>query len=327
VRMTWTMRRRSLGALAFLAAALAAAPALAEYPDRAVHLVVPNPPGGVTDVLARIIAQRLSEAWNQAVVVDNRPGGDETIAADSVARAAPDGYTLLVSSNAPIIGAPHLHKDVRYDPFRDFTPVMPLAQVTPTVNVPSALPVHTIAELIALAKAKPGTLNYGSFGNGTYAHLAMEDFKQRTGTNLVHIPYKGSSPAITALLRNEISVLIVNESTVDTHVKSGAVRIIASAGAKRPAAFPDIPTVAETVPGFATGSWWGMFGPANLPRAVIEKIRGEMTAILRSPEARKLYETNTLETMDVAPDAFAPFIRREFDHQGALIKMVGIVPD
>src|SRR4029077_10225683 len=152
-------------------------------------------------------------------------------------------------------------------------------------------------------------------------------FKQRTGTNLVHIPYKGSSPAITALLRNEISVLIVNESTVDAHVKSGAVRIIASAGAKRPAAFPDIPTIAETVPGFATGSWWGMFGPANLPRAVVDKIRGEMTAILRSPEARKLYETNTLETMDVAPNDFAAFIRREFDQQGALIKMVGIVPD
>ena len=316
-----------LAACLLLAVAATTARAQAPYPERTVHLVVPNPPGGVTDVLARIIAQRLSEAWNQAVVVDNRPGGDETIAADSVARAAPDGYTLLVASNAPIIAAPHLHKDVRYDPFRDFTPVLPLAQVTPTVNVPAVLPVHSVAELIALAKAKPGTLNFGSFGNGTYAHLAMEDFKQRTGTNLVHIPYKGSAPAVTALLRNEISVLIVNESTIDAHVKSGAVRIIAAAGAKRPAAFPDIPTVAETVPGFATGSWWGMFGPANLPHAVIDKIRGEMTAILRSPEARKLYETNTLETMDMAPDAFASFIRREYDQQGALIKMVGIVPD
>ena len=317
----------AFGASLALAAATTGAAAQA-YPDHAVHLVVPSPPGGVTDLLARVIAQRLSDAWGQPVVVDNRPGGDETIAADNVARAAPDGYTLLVTSNAPIIAAPHLHKDVRYDPFRDFTPILPLAQVTPTVNVPSALPVHSIAELIALAKQKPGGLNYGSFGNGTYANLAMEDFKQRTGTSLLHIPYRGSAPAITAMLRNEIAVLIVNESTIDAHVKDGTVRIIAAAGAKRAAAFPDLPTVAESgVPGFATGSWWGMFGPANLPAAVVDKIRGEMAAILGSPEARKLYAANTLETMDVTADGFAPFIRREFDQQGALIKQVGIAAE
>jgi len=317
-------RLTMLTAFLLLAVAPSAAPAQAPYPERTVHLVVPSPPGGVTDLLARIIAQRLAQSWGQAVVVDNRPGGDETIAADSVARSTPDGHTLFVASGAPLVAAPHLHKDIRYDPFRDFSPVMPLGQATPVLNVPAALPVRSVAELIVLAKAKPGTLNYGSFGNGTYAHLGMEDFKQKTGTNIVHIPYKGSAPAITALLRNEVSVLIVNEATIDPHVKDGKVRIIAAAGASRAAAFPDLPTIGETVPGFSTGSYWGLYGPANLPAGVIDKIRAGVGAILTGPEARKLFETNSLEPMDMSAAAFAAFLRRDYEQQGALIRMVGL---
>src|ERR1051325_5548703 len=157
-----------LGATLLLAIAMAPAHAQIPYPERTVHLVVPNPPGGVTDLLARIIAQRLAQAWGQAVVVDNRPGGDEMIAADSVARAAPDGHTLFVASGAPLVAAPHLHKATRSDPFRDFSPVMPLAQATPVMNVPAALPARSVAELIALAKAKPGALNYGSSAQGRH---------------------------------------------------------------------------------------------------------------------------------------------------------------
>lgn len=318
-------RFTTLGASLLLVIGMTGAPAQARYPDHAVHLVVPNPPGGITDILARIIAQRLSQTWNQPVVVDNRPGGDETIAADSVARSAPDGYTLFVATGAPLTAAPHLHKDIRYDPFKDFTPVMALGEATPVMNVPAALPVHSVAELIALAKAKPGALNYGSFGNGTYAHLGMEDFKQRTGTNLVHIPYKGSAPAMTALLRNEVSVLIVNKSLVDAHVKDGTVRIIAAASAKRPTAFPTLPTIAESgVPGFSTGTYWALFGPADLPPAVIDKIRADVSAIIEGPEARKLFETNTLEPMDMSAAEFAAFLRRDYEQQGALIKLVGL---
>jgi tripartite-type tricarboxylate transporter receptor subunit TctC len=322
--MAMRSRLMILGGSLLLALAATDAQAQAPYPERTVRLVVPNPPGGVTDLLARIIAQRLSATWGQAVVVDNRPGGDETIAAESVARAAPDGHTLFVASGAPLVAAPHLHKDIRYDPFKDFSPVMALGQATPVMNVPAALPVHSVAELIALAKAKPGALNYGSFGNGTYAHLGMEDFKQRTGAAIVHIPYKGSAPAITALLRNEVSVLIVNEATIDPHVKDGKVRIIAAAGARRAAAFPDLPTIAETVPGFATGSYWGLYGPANLPPAVIDKLRADIGAILTGPEARKLFETNSLEPMDMGAAAFAAFLRRDYEQQGALIKMIGL---
>jgi tripartite-type tricarboxylate transporter receptor subunit TctC len=313
-----------LVAALLFALAKMAAHAQASYPERTVHFVVPNPPGGVTDLLARVIAQRLAQTWGQAVAVDNRPGGDEMIAADSVARAAPDGHTLLVASGAPLVAAPHLHKDIRYDPFKDFSPVMALGQATPVMNVAAALPVHSVAELIALAKQKPGALNYGSFGNGTYAHLGMEDFKQRAGVDIVHIPYKGSAPAITALLRNEVSVLIVNEATIDPQVKDGKVRIIAAAGAKRAAVFPDLPTVGETVPGFSTGSYWGLYGPANLPPAVIEKVRADVGAILTGPEARKLFETNSLEPMDMSSAAFAAFLRRDYEQQGALIKMVGL---
>ena len=183
-------RFTTLGASLLLVIGMTGAPAQAQYPIMRCTSWC-RTAGRDHRILARIIAQRLSQTWNQPVVVDNRPGGDETIAADSVARSAPDGYTLFVATGAPLTAAPHLHKDIRYDPFKDFTPVMALGEATPVMNVPAALPVHSVAELIALAKAKPGALNYGSFGNGTYAHLGMEDFKQRTGTNLGAHPLQG----------------------------------------------------------------------------------------------------------------------------------------
>jgi tripartite-type tricarboxylate transporter receptor subunit TctC len=311
-----------------LAIAILGASAQDRYPSRAIKIVVPNPPGGVTDLLARIVAQGLSQAWSQPVVVDNRPGGDEMIGADAVAKAPADGYTLLVSSNAPLTAAPHLHRHIRYDPQKDFTPILMLGQITPVLSVSAALPVQSVAELIAAAKAKPGVLNYGSFGNGTYAHLSMEDFKRRTGTDLMHIPYKGSAPAITALIRNDISVLVVNKSTIDAHVSAGTVRILAAAGAKRAAALPNLATVAESgVPGFVTGAWWGLLGPANLPRATTDKIRSDVIRVLGTPEARKLFETNTLEFTDLTPEQLAQFLRNDIAHQGALIKQAGLTPE
>jgi tripartite-type tricarboxylate transporter receptor subunit TctC len=221
-----------------------------------------------------------------------------------------------------------VHKEVRYDPHKDLTPILMLGQVTPVMVVPASSPVRSVQDLIALAKSKPGELNYGSFGNGSYSHVAMEDFKQRTGTQMVHLPYRGASPAYTALLRNEIAVMIANLSGATGHETAGTVRIIAAAGAQRSRMRPDLPTVAESgVPGFSTGAWWAAFGPANLPGPVLDKIRTEIARMLATPEIRKVYEGNTLETVDLSPEQFAQFIRDDVDHWARQLKATGITPE
>ncbi len=299
-----------------------------QYPSRTVRIIVPTSPGAVTDVLARAVGQALSDSWGQPVVIDNRPGADEMIGDEMVARSAPDGYTLGVISNGGITAAPQLHRDVRYDPQKDFTPIFMLGEVTPVIVVPGKSPVHTVQDLIALAKAKPGELNYGSFGNGSYAHVAMEDFKKRTGIKMTHIPYRGAAPAYTALIRGDIAVLIANLSGAVAQAEAGNVRIIAAAGAHRAKARPDLPTVAESgVPGFSTGAWWGLFGPARLPEALVGKIRADLARVLDTPGMRKIYEANTLERDDMTPEQFAAFIRSDTENWARQIEAAGIQPD
>ena len=302
-----------------------AIPAKDRYPTRAVRIVVPSSAGGVSDIVARVVGNGLSKIWGQPVIIENRPGADGQIGLDMAARSVADGYTLLISSDAAFTAGPHIHKDLRYDTRRDFTPVMVLGRITPVLNVPAALPVHSLADLIALAKSKPGQLNYASFGNGTNAHLSFEELKQRTGMNIMHVPYKGSTPAITALLRGEVSALIVNISNVADHVKAGSIRVIAAASEQRMAAMPDLPTISESgVPGFSSGAWWGLFGPPNLPREMTDNIRKDVAAVLATSEAKRLYATNTIETVEKTPEQFDALIRRDYDHWGALIKSVGV---
>ncbi len=243
-------------------------------------------------------------------------------------KAPADGYMLLVASNAAITAAPNLHSRMPYDSQKDLTPILMLGQITPVMVVPASLPVKSVQELIALAKAKPGELNYGSFGNGTYPHVAMEDFKLRTGTQILHVPYKGATPAITALLRSEVAVLIVNMSSVDAHVKAGTLRIIAAAGAERIPMRPELPTIAESgVPGFSTGGWWGLFGPAGLPGPVVDKIRADAASALVSPDARSMFATNTFQLVRKTPEQFVQFIRDDLGNWARQIKAAGIQPD
>ena len=298
------------------------------YANRAVRIIVPTSPGAITDVLARAIGQTLSQSWGQPVVIDNRPGGDEMIGDEIVARSVPDGYTLGVFSNGGITASPQLHSEVRYDPQKDFTPIFMLGQVTPVMVVPGVSPVRTVQDLIALAKSKPGELNYGSFGNGSYAHVAMEDFKQRTGIQLIHIPYRGAAPAYTALIRNDVAVMIANLSGATAQAEAGNVRIIAAAGPHRSKARPDLPTIAESgVPGFSTGAWWGMFGPRNLPGPVVDKIRADLSRILDTPEMQKIYEINTMERDDMTPGQFVQYIHDDTENWARQIKAAGITPD
>ena len=317
---------RAMIALACLTAiGLSATQAQERYPSRTVRIIVPSSAGGVSDTVGRVVGNGLSQIWGHPVVIENRPGADGQIGLDSVARSPADGYTLLVTSDAAFTAGPHVHKDLRYDTRKDFTPIMVLGRITPVLNVPASLPVHSFADLIALAKAKPGQLNYASFGNGTNAHLSFEELKQRTGINIMHVPYKGSTPAVTALLRGEVAALIVNFSNVAEHVKAGSIRVISAASEERLAAMPDLPTIAESgVPGFSSGAWWGLFGPAELPRDLTNKIRRDVAAALAGAEAKRLYAANTIETVEKTPEEFDALIRRDYDHWGALIRSVGV---
>ena len=318
--------RKFIAGLAIFAS-LAVANAQEPYPSRNVRIVVPNPPGGVTDILARVIAQSLQTSWGKTVFVENKPGADDLIGTEFVAKSPPDGHTLLVVSNSPFSAGPHIHKDMRFDPVKDLMPLVLLGSATPVMNVPAASPVKSVGDLVALAKEKPGALNYASMGNGTYPHIAMEDFKIRTGTSIQHVPYRGATPAITALLQSEVATLIVNMSNVSEFVKAGQIRVIAAAGPQRAPILPDLPTVAETVPGFATGNWWGLFGPSGLPPAIVEKVRADVNRALSGPDAEKLYATQTLERINLKPDQYAAFMREDFERHGQQIKAANVTKE
>ncbi len=304
--------------------ALAAEP----YPAGPVRVIVSLPASGVADTLARIMAQRLSETWAQPVVVEPRPGGNQIIGVQLVTKARPDGYTLLVAADAAVVTNPHFYDKLPYDPVKDLTPLIVLGQLTPMLAVNPALPVSNVRELVALAKSQPGVLNYGSFGKGTFSHLSTEDFKSRTGTNIVEIPYAGGAPAVTALVSGQVSMLLVNYSSIQAHEKAGKVRIIGAAGPKRAVMRPELATVAESgVPGFATGAWFGLFGPANMPPALVAKLHADVSKGLDSPQTRQFFEQNSFERVERSPQEFAHLIQDDLKHWGGLIKMLGVKLD
>ncbi|MGD9920903.1 MAG: Bug family tripartite tricarboxylate transporter substrate binding protein [Pseudorhodoplanes sp.] len=295
-----------------------------KFPAGPVRFIVPVPAGGVTDAMARIVGQHLSDIWGQPVIVENRPGGNYSVAAQAVARAPADGYTLLVAPDSTFTANPFLFSNLTYKT-SEFTPIIVLSRATPMLVVNASLGVNSVPELIALAKSKPGTLNYGSYGNGTYAHLSMEDFKQRTGTQIVHIPYRGAAPAATGLLGGEVSMLLLNLSSIEAHESGGKVKILASAGDKRAAKRPDLPTVAESgLPGFSTSIWFALLGPANMPPELVKKIHADVTRALNTPEAVRFFDKNSFERVDLSPAEFGQLIERDSRHWQALIKSVGV---
>jgi tripartite-type tricarboxylate transporter receptor subunit TctC len=297
------------------------------YPNAQVRLIVPTSPGGVTDTMARIVAQRLTEQLGQAVIVDNRAGGNGSVGAIAVAHAPTDGLTLLVTSDATITANPSLSSKLGYSA-KDFTPIIVLCRGTPVLVVNGAVPTNNVKELIALAKAKPGALNYGSYGVGTYAHLSMEEFKQRTGTNIVHIPYRGAAPAAQALLAGDVSMLLLNYSSIAEHEKSGKVKILAAAGDKRAQVRPELPTIAEAgVPGFSTTVWFALFGPANMPADLVAKIHADVSKVLDLPQSKEFFEKNSFERVTDSPAEFAKLVEHDSQHWDALIKQVGAKVD
>ena len=306
---------------------LVAAPAVAQYPSRPVKIVVTIPPGGAPDIAARILAERLSPALGQPVVVENRPGANGNTAAAEVARAAPDGYTLILAADSLIAINPHLYSKMPIDTLKDLAPVASLVSNQFVLSVNPSLPVKSFQEFIEYAKKAKPPLAYASGGNGSQHQLTMEMLKARAGFSMVHVPYRGGAPATTATVAGEVAAMFAGTSTAP-QIRAGRLRALAVAGAKRSFAFPDLPTIGEFYPGFENSIWLGLFGPAALPDEVLAKLRTEITKVLQDPGVKeKLHGAGSLEPFVTAPEEFAALIRRDYDKYGKLIRQIGIKAD
>jgi tripartite-type tricarboxylate transporter receptor subunit TctC len=314
-----------------LAAAMFAGPAVCAaadnipYPDKPIRFIVTFAPGGGTDIFARAIAQKFTEKWGQPVIVDNRAGGNGNIGTDIVAKAPPDGYTILLTTNATIVINPHLYK-VAYDPVRDFAPVSQVATLPFALLVHPSLPVKSVAELIALAKAKPGSLNFGSSGGGGGAHLGGEMMKTMAKIDMTHVPYKGAAPALVALLGNEVQLMFVSILTATPLIESNRVRIIAVSGLKRSPSYPNVPAVAETpgLAGFETDLWYGMLAPAKTNPRIVDKLYLETKRILETPEFKNRFEPTGTQMVGSSPAEFARTIKKDLAKWADVIKTANI---
>jgi tripartite-type tricarboxylate transporter receptor subunit TctC len=292
------------------------------YPDRPVRLIVGFPPGGAADILGRIAAHELSAGLGQQVVVDNRGGAGGLIATEIAARANPDGYTLLFTSIPHVIN-PHLYRKVTYDAIRDFAPVIQFVSVPLMMACGPSLPAKNVKEVIALAKAKPRSINYGSGGSGSSSHLAMELFKSMAGVDITHVPYKGTGPLITDMLAGQIALTIASAVPLTPQVKSGRLRGLGVTSPKRSPAFPDLPAIAETVPGYEVVNWFGIVAPAGTPAAVITRVNAELNKALKSPDLVKALAAQTAEAAGGSPADFARVIRADFTKWGKVVKASG----
>lgn len=308
------MQRRSTLCLLCLAA-LAIGPAAAQpaaYPNKPIRLVVPFTPGGSTDILARAIGQELTRAWGQSVIVDNVPGAGGAIGADKVAKAPADGYTLLMGHIGTLSVNPSLYPKLPYNPVKDFAPVAWVARVPNVLVVNPSVAAKSVKELVAQAKSKPGQLNYGSGGNGSAANLATEYFKLQTGTSLLHIPYRGTAPAVTDLIGGQIQVLFTGAPAVIGHIKSGQLRALAVSSPTRLDALPDVPTVAESgYAGFEADQWYGVVAPAGTPREIVARLNQQINLALASPELKKRLNNEGAVATPGTPEAFGALIVRE----------------
>jgi tripartite-type tricarboxylate transporter receptor subunit TctC len=312
--------------LAFLLFCLVAGSATAQYPTRAIRLIVPNPPGGATDTLARVFAPKLAEAIGQPVIVDNRPGSNGNVASEMVARATPDGYTIYVAADAQIVIGPHLYKS-NFDALKDFTPVATLANTQMLLAVHPALPVKNLQEFIEYARNARPPLAYGSIGNGSQHHLVMEMLKARAGIDLLHVPFKGGGPATIALIAGDISAAFGGNS-VTGHVKAGKLRALAVAGKERSNTFPDLPRLADVYPGLEVTPWIAVFAPSGVPTSSLAKLRDTSTAALAEPATQDaIRRVGGLEPYRATPEEFSDLVKTEYVRYGEIIKAIGVRVD
>jgi len=315
---------RALGACLF---AFAACTAWAQYPSRPIKLIVPIPAGGAPDIAARVVGQKLSELLGQPITVENHAGSNGNIAGDMVAKAAPDGYTLLLGQDSLITINPHLYAKMSFDTLKDLAPIATVAANQFVLSVNPALPVKTFQEFVEYARRAQPPLAYASGGNGSQHHLAMEMLKARAGIDLLHVPFKGGTPATTATVAGDTQAMFSGTST-SAQIKAGKLRALAVTGAKRSAEFPDLPTIGEFYPGYEVTIWLAIFAPAATPAAVIERLRSAIARALASSEVKeKLQASGGLEPFATSPDEFAALISRDYDRYGKIVKAVGVKVD
>jgi tripartite-type tricarboxylate transporter receptor subunit TctC len=295
------------------------------YPARPVRIIVPQAAGGGVDIMSRAVAQKLTETWGQQVIVDNRPGANGIIGIEPVVKAKPDGYTLSAAFTSVLTINPHVYKALPYDPLRDFSPITQTVTNTMVLVVHPSLPVRTVKDLVALARARPGELNYGSFGVGNLTHLAGELLSAGAKIRMVHVPYKGETPAITELIGGQVVLLSAVSSAAAPHIKAGRMRLIATGGDKRSPAWPDTPSMAEAgYPNATVTGWNGFLAPAGTPREIVEKIQRDSTKHLLSNELRDRLSALGAEPVGSTPDQFAAFIKSETEKFARAVKAAGI---
>lgn len=322
------MKKLSACCGALLLAAAAQFSAAQTYPSKPIRIVVHFPPGGPTDLVARAVGQKLNEAWGQQVIIDNRPGAGGVLGVDLVVRAAPDGYTMLLGTGGSMSIAPAIGIKASYNVFSDLAPIS-LVVINPQLLVlhPS-LPVNSVKELIKFAKSKPGQINYASVGPGSPQHLGMEMLKSMAGIDMLHIPYKGTAPAITDVLAGQISLMFNSMPSVLPHVKNKKLKGIAVSSAKRSAAAPDIPTVAEAgLSGFAYVTWYGLYAPAATPKDIVAKLNAEVVRILTAPELSQRFASQGAEPASSTPEQLARHMRDEYESWKKVIKSASIKLD
>ena len=318
-----TARCRLACAMLFAAAAGPAAGWAQEYPSRPIRFIVGFVPGGIADLMARTLGQRLSEAWGQQVITDNRAGGGGVISMQMVEKAAPDGYTLLLGSSTQFSITPALRPNLPYDPIRDYTPVTPAALTPVILTVQPSFPARSVQELIALAKGKP--MNYGSTGYGAAPHIAAELLKRTAGIDIIHVPFKGGGEAVIALMGGHVQMSFGAVSTSLPHIKGGRMRALGVTSAKRLAAAPDVPSFAEQgLPGFEVVQWFGVFGPAKLPLAITKKLNEAMGQTLNSAQAKEYFTGQGVELQSSTPEAFAGYVKTELARWRKVLKDLGI---
>ena len=321
------MNRQFVRLAAALLTALLCAGALAQYPSRPIRVLVPNPPGGSTDTLARVIGPKLAEALGQPVVVENRPGSNGNLSSELTARSAPDGHTLLLAPDSQIVINPHLYAKMPVDTVRDLLPVATVVSTQLVLAVNPSLPVKSLPEFIDFARRANPPLAYASIGNGSQHHLTMEMLKARAGIDLVHVPYKGGGPATVAILGGEVSAMVGGNS-VAGHIRAGKLRALALAGTKRSASYPDVPTLGEFYPGLEVTTWLGYFAPQGVPAPVLSRLRAEINRALGEADLReRLHNVGGLDPFVTTPEEFAAMIRADFSRYGQVVKAVGATVD
>ena len=320
--MQWLMALISLAGLAM------AAPAAAQtYPAKAVKLIVPFPPGGPTDVMGRIFADKLSAMWNQPVVVENRGGAGGNIGSELTAKAPPDGYTLLLAASSHVTNGA-LYNNLPYDPIKDFTPISEVAYYSLVLVAHPTVPANTLKELVALAKTTPGKLTFGSAGSGTPTHLTAELFGTAAGIQVIHVPYKGAGPATNDLIGGQLQLMFNNPVSALPHVKSGRLKALATTGTKRAALVPDVPTIAESgYPGFEAGTWFLILGPAGIAKPIQSKLANDVIAVLKMDDVRERFAKMGVEPIGTTPDQLTVRMRDELEKWGKVIRAAKIKVD